>query len=313
MGVSRTLHFNQSWASDASAQIHDRLKTVYNAKNSNSAWSILCRLYLQQQQQQQQPNQSKSTKPKHLYVLNTTSSDTATPVAYSLIVDPNQNKRSFIKCSGGSELETIVSKLKTSWVSRQAIRIDGLEYRPPNCDFSIKVGTMTIGTMLKGVLLEITIENTQDESIAIPRIRTLLQKLFAEIPGYSSLSLVNLVPDTIDFGNAAWLQKEQSQDAQSSILDLSPAKPTGKQKMTRTIRQPYNTSHIPHVSLQERFARNFENGLMKPTFKKNGAGRGNWGSAIEVYDLYDGPREAGLTVQVVSHDVGSETKKSYSR
>ncbi|KAJ3019318.1 UNVERIFIED_CONTAM: hypothetical protein HDU68_010719, partial [Siphonaria sp. JEL0065] len=81
--------------------------------------------------------------------------------------------------------------------------------------------------------------------------------------------------------------------------------------MTRTIRQPYNSSHIPHVSLQERFARNFANNLLKPTFKKAGAGNRNWGSLVEAYEIYDGPRDAGVTVQVISQEKGVEAKKSF--
>ncbi|KAJ3029149.1 UNVERIFIED_CONTAM: hypothetical protein HDU68_012918 [Siphonaria sp. JEL0065] len=201
MGISRTFHFNQPWATDASAKIHDRLRNSYNSKNSNSTWAIVCRLYLQAKPDPAIP----TTKAKHLYILN--SSDAAS--AYSLLVDANLNRSAFVKAGG--ELEAILGKLKQNWVSRQVIRIDGLVYKIPNSSVVVKLGTLTIGTMSKGVLLEITVENTNDESAAVQQIRQLLQKLFSEILGYSTLNVGNLVASQVDFGDVEWL-KADSED-----------------------------------------------------------------------------------------------------
>ncbi|KAJ3059973.1 hypothetical protein HDU98_004022, partial [Podochytrium sp. JEL0797] len=67
--------------------------------------------------------------------------------------------------------------------------------------------------------------------------------------------------------------------------------------MTRTIRQPFNSSHIPALAVKERAARNGYEPAMKPTLKKNGAGKANWGIANEVYELWEGTRDTGLKVQ----------------
>ncbi|KAJ3067341.1 hypothetical protein HDU98_009486 [Podochytrium sp. JEL0797] len=217
MGVSRTLHFNQPWAIDSSAQIHDRLKNVFNAKNSTSIWSTLCRLYLPQPKLNPQTNQHApppppQSKSKHLYILN---SDTS-PVAYTLVVDAG--RMSFLET--GVELETIVGKLKATWASRQAMRVDGLVYRPPNLEMRIKFGTIMVGSMAKGVVLELTALGEQDEQTAVRAIRTVLEKLFSDVPGFAGLDVNAVVADTVD-SNVAWLKEEMDGEAHSAFALMS--------------------------------------------------------------------------------------------
>ncbi|KAJ3291904.1 hypothetical protein HDU79_001936 [Rhizoclosmatium sp. JEL0117] len=79
--------------------------------------------------------------------------------------------------------------------------------------------------------------------------------------------------------------------------------------MTRTTRQPYNATHPPPEYIKERLSRNGYSTQVKPVDKKNGAGKANWGSPTEAYELWNGAREEGIKVTVVAHDIGMAAKK----
>ncbi|KAJ3291247.1 hypothetical protein HDU79_002570 [Rhizoclosmatium sp. JEL0117] len=71
--------------------------------------------------------------------------------------------------------------------------------------------------MSKGILLEVIVDGCQSDSESLMQIKSILQKLFSDISGYSALNLDAAVSKTLDLAGVEWLGKESSEDAYSSL------------------------------------------------------------------------------------------------
>ncbi|KAJ3265684.1 hypothetical protein HDU77_004214 [Chytriomyces hyalinus] len=215
--ISRDVHFGQGWALDSSAMVHERLRILFNSGDSATGWTRTVRLYLANtststsintSNDQSTPTSStnqKSTSKKLLVMASAGNSFALTTQASAT----SSSMQCFVH-TDGTELESILARLKTSWTARQAIRIDGTMYTLPNTVLAmiVCVGAVTVGSMPRGVVIEVQVL-TDNEQEAVTAIQSFLKKLFRDIPGFTSISVETLVPLTFDAGNggAEWLKK----------------------------------------------------------------------------------------------------------
>ncbi|KAJ3141479.1 hypothetical protein HK100_006234 [Physocladia obscura] len=131
------------------------------------------------------------SKPAQLLLITTNS------FAYSLAIPSHKSVKSPVFIKAGTDLDAIIGKLKNAWALRQTIKIDGSVYRIPNSPLRVKIGAITVGTMGKGVVLEVTnLDSSVSEEYAVSRIRLFLRRLFANVPGFAGINLELVVPLT---------------------------------------------------------------------------------------------------------------------
>ncbi|KAJ3223985.1 Transcription initiation protein spt3 [Chytriomyces hyalinus] len=212
--ISRAIYFGQGWALDSSAMVHERLRIAFNSGDNATGWTRTVRLYLANTSTA--PNSSINTSiDQPTPTASTTQKSTSKKLLVmasagnSFALTTQSSKQCFVH-TDGTELESIIARLKTSWTARQAIRIDGTRYTLPNTvvPMIVCVGAVTVGSMPRGVVVEVQVL-TDNEQEAVTAIRTFLKKLFRDIPGFTSLGIDTLIPLTFDAGTsgAEWLKK----------------------------------------------------------------------------------------------------------
>ncbi|KAJ3199044.1 hypothetical protein HDU82_000772 [Entophlyctis luteolus] len=217
MGATRTIFFGHSAALAASPQLHARMKAMEATTSENAfvhnQWTLVCRLFmpaalpttsaLRLDELEGLDEPTADAKPPQMLLLSTGLA------SYSLAVSTpppssTSQKKSLVFIAAEGELESIVGKLKTAWSQRQTIKIDGVRYYPANTVISISIGSLTVGTLTKGVVIEIShTDLTIKESIAVKQMRLFLKRLFMHIPSFRDVNVDDVLADLIDYDDAA--------------------------------------------------------------------------------------------------------------
>ncbi|KAI8614312.1 hypothetical protein BC830DRAFT_398021 [Chytriomyces sp. MP71] len=223
MGVSRTLHFGQSYASAASS-VQERLRSVFNAGGDSGAWVRVVRKHLPVEtvdegaavvRETHDTNAMLNTT-RSLLTLSVNSASASTLNAFALATHAASGACVFVATESNAELDAIVAKLKAVWALRQTLRVDGSQYAMPNAGVTVRIGSVTVGTSSKGVLIEVEAD-TDDEAEGVTLIKATLKKLFRNVDKFSAWDVEKNVPATYDYGGVEWLRNEEFGVSHSSF------------------------------------------------------------------------------------------------